>query len=83
MTARRALSDQLPGTVAAIALEIDVQTALALSRATTRAVTRISPQAHLAIVDELKAEAELHEAQGGPVADMVATLLQGHLDQLK
>ena len=49
----------------------------------TRTRTRISPQAHLAIVDELKAEAALHPTQGGPVADMVATLLKGHLDQLK
>ena len=78
-----ALSDQLPGTIAAVALEIDVQTALALSRATTRAVTRISPQAHRAVMDELGMEAALHWTQGGAVADMVAILLRGHLEQLK
>jgi len=83
MPARPALFDQLPGTVAAVALEIDVQTALALSRATTRAVTEISPEARRAMMDALGVEAALHQAQGGPVADMVATLLQGHLDQIK
>ena len=83
MPAMPALSDQLPGTVAAVALEIDVQTALALSRATTRAVTKISPKAHRAMMDALGVEAAMQEAQGGPVSDMVATLLRGHLDQLK
>ena len=83
MPARPALSEQLPGTVAAVALEIDVQTALALSRATTRAVTRISPRAHRAMMDALGIEAALHQVQGGPVAEMVATLIKGHLDELK
>ncbi len=68
---------------AAVALEIDVQTALALSRATTRAVIAISPKAHRAMMDALGVEAATHEAQGGPVAELVAALLKGHLDQLK
>lgn len=69
--------------VATVALEIDVQTALALSRATSRAMTRISPKAHRAMMDALGVEAALHQTQGGPVADMVAILLRGHLDELK
>ena len=66
-----------------VALEIDVQTALALSRATTRAVTAISPKAHRAMMDALGMEAAAHEVHGGPVAELVAALLKGHLDQLK
>ena len=66
-----------------VALEIDVQTALALSRATTRAVTAISPAAHRAMMDALGLEAATQQAQGGPVAELVATLIKGHLDQLR
>jgi hypothetical protein len=68
---------------AAVALEIDVQTALALSRATSRAVIAISPKAHRAMMDALGVEAATQEAQGGPVAELVAALIKGHLDQLK
>jgi hypothetical protein len=66
-----------------VALEVDIQTALALSRATTRAVTAISPKAHRAMMDALGVEAAVQEAQGGPVAELVATLIKGYLDQLK
>jgi hypothetical protein len=72
-----------PDPVAAVALEIDVQTALALSRATTRAVTAISPKAHRAMMDALGVEAAVQQAQGGPVAELVAALIRGHLDELK
>ncbi len=66
-----------------VALEIDAQTALALSRATTRAVCAISPKAHREMMDALGVEAAIQQAQGGPVADLVAMLIKGHLDQLK
>ena len=69
--------------VAAVALDIDVQTALALSRATTRAFTALSPKAHRAIMDALAIEAANQEATGGPVAELVATLLRGHLNELE
>ena len=65
------------------ALEVDIQTALALSRATTRAVTSISPKAHRAMMDALGVEAAVQHSQGGPVAELVAALILGHLDQLK
>jgi hypothetical protein len=71
--------DQLP----AVALEIDVQTSLALSRATTRAICAISPKAHREMMDALGVEVAMQQTEGGPVADLVATLLMGHLDQLK
>ncbi|THD57713.1 hypothetical protein [Phenylobacterium sp.] len=69
--------------IAAVAQEIDAQTALALSRATTRAITAISPKAHRAMMDALGVEVANQEIQGGPVAELVAVLLKGHLDQLK
>jgi hypothetical protein len=72
-----------PAAVPTMALEIDVQTALALSRATSRAVIAISPKAHRAMMDALGVEAASQEIQGGPVAELVAALLRGHLDQLK
>jgi hypothetical protein len=65
-----------------IALEVDVQTALALSRATSRAVTAISPKAHRAMMDALGVEAAVQQAHGGPVAELVAALIRGHLDNL-
>jgi hypothetical protein len=67
----------------AIALDIDVQTALALSRATARAVIAISPKAHRAMMDALGVEAATQEAHGGPVSELVAALIRGHLDHLK
>jgi len=72
-----------PDPIAVVALEIDVQTALALSRATTRAVAKLSPKAHRAMMDALGVEAANQAVNGGPVAEMVAQLIKGHLDQLK
>jgi hypothetical protein len=72
-----------PAAVPTVALEIDVQTALALSRATSRAVIAISPKAHRAMMDALGVEAASQELQGGPVAELVAALIRGHLDQMK
>jgi hypothetical protein len=72
-----------PTQAADAALTLDVQTALALSRATTRAVTAISPKAHRAMMDALAVEAATQQAQGGPVAELVAALIKGHLNLLK
>lgn len=68
--------------VANIALEIDVQTSLALSRATSRAVCAISADAQRAMVTALKREAQLQEVQGGPVGELVAALIAGHAQDL-
>jgi len=72
-----------PTSPADAALTLDIQTALALSRATTRAVTAISPKAHRAMMDALAVEAAQQQAQGGPVAELVAALIKGHLNLLK
>ena len=65
-----------------IALEIDVQTSLALSRATTRAVCAISPDAQRAMVRALEKEAAMQHAQGGPVGELVSVLIGGHAQDL-
>jgi hypothetical protein len=72
-----------PAPLVDTALTLDVQTALALSRATTRAVTAISPKAHRAMMDALGVEAAVQQAQGGPVGELVAALIKGHLNLLK
>ena len=69
--------------VAAVALEIDVQTALALTRATTRAFATLSPKAHRVMMDALAVEAANQQAGGGPVAELGAQLLNGHLNEPK
>ena len=61
-----------------LALEIDVQTALALSRATTRAISAISPHARQEMIEALKREVRIQHTQGGPVAELVAALIEGH-----
>ena len=66
-----------------LATEIDVATSLALSRATTRAVSRLSADAQAAVVRELTVEAATQEAQGGPVGELVAALIAGYADELK
>lgn len=71
-----------PNAAPSVALDVDVQTALALSRATSRAVMAISPKAHRAMMDALGVEAAIQHAQGGPVAELVAALIRGHLDDL-
>ena len=61
-----------------LALEIDVQTALALSRATTRAISAISPHARQEMIEALKREVRIQHTQGGPVVELVAALIEGH-----
>lgn len=68
--------------VANIALEIDVQTSLALSRATTRAVCAISPDAQRAMLAALKKEAQVQQDHGGPVGELVAALINGHAQDI-
>ncbi len=69
--------------VASIALEIDVQTSLAISRAASRAVCAISSAAQAAMVSALEKEAQIQHAHGGPVGELVAALLAGHVQDLK
>jgi len=67
----------------AAALEIDVATSLALSRATTRALSRLSADAQRAMLAALEREAEVQQAHGGPVGELVAALIAAYAEDLK
>ncbi len=72
-----------PDNPASLALEIDTATSLALSRATSRAVSRLSADAQKAVLRELQKEIEVQQAHGGPVAELVAALINAYADELK
>jgi hypothetical protein len=67
----------------AAALEIDVATSLALTRATTRAVSRLSADAQREMLSALKKEAQVQQAHGGPVGELVAALIAAYAEELK
>ena len=71
-----------PNEPGAIAAEIDIQTSLALGRATTRAVSAISADAKQAMVAALEREALVQAEHGGQVGQLVAALIAGHLQDL-
>ncbi|MFL5297816.1 MAG: hypothetical protein ACJ798_15685 [Phenylobacterium sp.] len=75
------MPDQSPP--ANTALEIDVQTSLALSRATTRAISALSAEAQRAMVAALEKEVRVQQMQGGRVGELVAALIAAHVDELK
>ena len=68
---------------AAIALDVDVATSLALSRAATRAVSSLSADAQAAVLRALDREAAVQQVQGGPVSELVAALIQAFAQDLK
>jgi hypothetical protein len=66
-----------------IALQIDVQTSLAVARATTRAMCAISRDAQQAVVAALENEARVQEEHGGPVGELVGALVTAFAAELK
>lgn len=71
-----------PSDSGTIAAEIDIQTSLALCRATTRAVCAISDDAKKAMVQALEREAQVQADHGGQVGELVAALITGHAQDL-
>ncbi len=65
----------------AVALEIDVQTALALARANLQALKALSPYARHAVEDALEAEIALQAMRDGVVPRIVVALLRQELAQ--
>jgi hypothetical protein len=63
----------------AVALDIDVQTALALSRANLQALKTLSPYARHAVEDALEAEIALQALLDGVVPRIVSALLREEL----
>jgi len=66
----------------AYATELDVQTALALARANSRAMRSLSPDSHRQIVAAVSDEIRMQETLDSPTSRLVATLLKGHLAEL-
>jgi len=63
----------------ALATDVDVQTALALTRAVARTLMSLSPQIQQEMQAALHDEIALQQARGGQVPDLVAALLRDHL----
>ena len=66
-------------TTHAVGVDIDLRTALALSRATTRALLELSPLSHREITAALTHEIELLEAQRDPVSQAAASAVKQYL----
>ena len=64
-----------------IALDVDLQTALSLSRASLQALKALSPYARHAVDDALETEIALQTLRGGVAARIVVALLQQELSQ--
>ena len=65
----------------AVALDIDVQTALALSRAGLQALKALSPYARHAVEDAIEAEIALQSMRDGVVPRIVVALLRQEIAQ--
>jgi hypothetical protein len=65
--------------IQAMTTDVDVQTALALTRAVTRTLMALSSEAQQEMASALRDEIALQQAQGGQVPHLVAALLEDHL----
>jgi len=64
-----------------IGVDVDLATALALSRAATRALLELSPLAHREITAALQHEIELLERQSDPLSLAAANAVRQYLPQ--
>lgn len=64
---------------AELGVELDLQTALSLARATTAALLNLSPLAHREMKAALTDEVTLLRAIGGPKAEVAANLVAQYL----
>lgn len=85
MSSNRLLSDPSPGSssISDLATDIDMQTALALVRANSRALRAISADSHRHILDAISDEIRMQETQQDAVSQVVTSLLKGHLAELR
>ncbi len=72
-------SEAAPNTPDQIAQEIDVQTALALSRAATQALRAMGPLSRHAIEDAVEAEIALQDLREGVVPSIVTAMLRAEI----
>lgn len=64
-----------------VGVDVDLQTALALARASTRALLELSPLAHREIAAALAAEIEILERQNDPLSCAAANAVKQYLPQ--
>lgn len=80
-SARREPPPADPPSTWAIGIEVDLQTALALSRAATRALLELSPLAHREITSALQHEIDLLELQSDPLSLAAANAVKQYLPE--
>ena len=64
-----------------VGVEVDLQTALALSRAATRALLELSPLAHREITAALRQEIDVLELQSDPLSLAAANAVKQYLPE--
>ena len=64
-----------------IGVDVDLQTALALARASTQALLHLSPLSHREITDALTQEVRDLERRGDPLSLAAANAVRKHLPQ--
>ncbi len=70
-----------PASTWVVGVEVDLQTALALSRATTRALLELSPLSHREITNALKHEIDVLEMQSDPLSLAAANAIKQYLPE--
>lgn len=70
-----------PNSAWAVGVEVDLQTALALSRAATRALLELSPLAHREITAALQQEIDVLEIQSDPLSLAAANAVKQYLPE--
>lgn len=74
-------SDDLPNSTWQIGVDVDLATALALSRAATRALLELSPLAHREITAALEHEIDILERQSDPLSVAAANAVRQYLPE--
>ena len=81
LSARPGLSKDDPDSTWTVGVEVDLATALALARASTRALLELSPLAHREIRSALAHEIDILETQRDPLSVAAAQALKQYLPE--
>lgn len=81
LSARPGLSKDDPDSTWIVGVEIDLTTALALARASTKALLELSPLAHREISSALAHEIDTLESQRDPLSAAAAEALKQYLPE--
>ena len=81
LSARPGLSKDDPDSTWTVGVEVDLATALALARASTKALLELSPLAHREISSALANEIDILETQRDPLSVAAAQALKQYLPE--